>query len=141
MEDYGLKDPERPLGTIKWPEFTSSVDEQDKSVLTRTYTALYHLNRRHEAKHEAHKRQQEWDPLGLETSNPARKPEPTELPFLTNAEWDNPTGELEIDLDNLYILARTGELDRARGLGEKTLNLVTDLVNEQIDAAAQKTSV
>lgn len=139
MKNYGLKDPERPLGTVKWPEFTSSVGkDQAKSMLTRSYTALYHLNRRHGLKHEAYKQHQEWDPLGLEAAGPA-KPKATELSFLNNAEWYNPTDELEIDLDNLYILARTGTLDQAQGLGQKTLEFVTGLINEQINAQSQTT--
>ena len=138
MKNFELKDPERPLGTVKWPEFTRSVEEQNQSMLTRTYTALYHLNRQHELKHNPEREPRRRGPISsLATPKPAASPEPTDLVFLNNAEWYNPTDDLEIDLDYLYILARTGKLDQARGLGEKTLTLVTGLINQQIDAQTQ----
>lgn len=137
MKDFGLKDPERTLGTVKWPEFAASVGEEDQGISSRVYTVLCRLSGKYEGRQKDYARHMNRDPNGLSTKNPPKEPDEIEQPFMANAKFSGPSDEVEIDLDNLYIYARTGRLDRAQGMGEKTLGLVTGLINEQIDAQTQ----
>lgn len=130
-----LQDPSHELGFIKWHDFTAPADGQIPThALTRTWNAMAGVNREFA---EIVDRWMNFHPGEPLPENPKPiDPKPTEQPFMISKDT---RGDSIIDLDGLYILLRLGKMEEARGgigMGKRTVGLLTELVNIQIEGQA-----
>lgn len=144
MKTIELQDPSGPLEKTMWLDLLNSVDEKDRSQLENMYVSLVHKSNHIKSGQEAYSFQQSNDDLGLFTKEPfAQKPDEIEQPFMENEDlgsfFEHPE-DTEVDLDNLYVLLRTGGADKIHGIGVKKLGLITSLMNNQIESQATEKS-
>jgi hypothetical protein len=121
--DYGLATPKRPLGNMPWSEFTASVEDEDIRTLSALWTTLRRLNMQYE---NAVRRRERYAPYDHDDLGRYGKP------FLTKPSDDAARGEVIVDIDQLYILTQTGEIDDIPGVGKKIVSFTVDLLNQNI---------
>lgn len=134
LVDYGLATPERPLGNMQWSEFTTPVGDEDIRMLTALWNILNRLNSKYQSAVNSIDRG--YAPHAEDDLGRYGKPflsKPTKV----SSEEKSSRGEAIIDVDELYILTRTNELDKVPGVGKKTVVFTINLLNQNIANQAE----